>query len=82
MVVMMLYENESEKRQHLSAIQALTFSLGMSENIVRELYENELQSMIARASVRDFLSVIVIRRIREKIQNNRWLPDKYNPLCL
>lgn len=63
----MLYENESEKRQHLSAIHVLASTFGISEESVRHLYETELQSLIRHARVRDFLSVLVIRRLKEKI---------------
>lgn len=68
MVAMMLYENESERRQHLSAIQMLAASLHISEESARQLYEIELQALIGRARVRDYLSVVVMKRLREKIR--------------
>jgi hypothetical protein len=67
MVAMMLYENESEKRQHLSAIHVLASTFGIAEESVRQLYEHELQSLIGQARVRDFLSVLVIRKLKERI---------------
>lgn len=68
MVAMMLYENESERRQHLSAIQMLAATLGIAEDSVRQLYETELQSLIGRARVRDYLSVVIMKRLKERIR--------------
>jgi hypothetical protein len=70
MVANILYESESEKRQHLSAMYLLSSTFGLTENSVKQLYENELQSLVGRARVRDFLSVIVIRRLKEKLRDN------------
>jgi hypothetical protein len=67
MVATILYENDSEKRQHLSAIHVLASTFGVSEDSVRQLYEDELQSLVGQARIRDFLSVLVIRRLKEKI---------------
>ena len=67
MVATMLYESESEKRQHLSAIHVLASTFSVSEESVRQLYENELQSLVGHARVRDFLSVLVMRRLKAKI---------------
>ena len=70
MVATILYENESEKRQHLSAIHMLASTVGLSEDSVKQLYENELQNLIGHARIRDFLSVLVIRRLKEKMGDN------------
>ncbi len=67
MVAMMLYENELDKRQHRSAIHFLASHAGVSEEFVRQLYELELESLIRRARIRDFLPVLVVRRLKEKI---------------
>lgn len=67
MVAMMMYQNDAEQRQHLSAIHVLASTFGLSEDSVRQLYERELESLIGHARVRDFLSVLVIRRLKEKI---------------
>lgn len=67
MVAMMLYESESEKRHHFSAMHGLASTFGIPEESIRQLYENELQALVRRARVRDFLSVIVIRRLKGKL---------------
>lgn len=66
MVATLLYETEFEKRQHLSAIHNLAIDMGMSEDYLRQLYENELLSLKERARIKDFLSVLVIKRMKGK----------------
>ena len=61
-----LYETEFEKRQHLSAIHYLATDLQMPEDFLGQLYENELLSLKEHARVKDFLSVLVIKRMKEK----------------
>jgi hypothetical protein len=70
MTAAVLYETEFEKRQHLSAIHALATDLGMSEDLLRQLYENELQSLKEHARIKDFLSVLVMKRMREKCHDH------------
>ncbi len=72
MVATMLYENESEKRQHLSAIHVLASNFGLSEESVRILYERELEALVGRARIRDFLPVLALRRLKEKIGRERF----------
>jgi hypothetical protein len=42
-VAALLYETEAEERQHLSAICMLARDLGIAEDSIRPLYENELR---------------------------------------
>ncbi len=70
-MVAMMYQNDAEKRQHISAIQVLASDFGLSEEFVRSLYERELESLIERARIKDYLSVLVIRRLREKISRGK-----------
>jgi hypothetical protein len=69
MVAIILYENETEKKQHLSAIHMLAMNSGIKEESIRQLYERELWILKEYARVKDFLSVIIIRRLKEKIKN-------------
>ena len=66
MTAEVLYETEFEKRQHLSAIHYLAADLGMPEDYLRQLYENELMSLKEHARIKDFLSVLVIKRMKEQ----------------
>ncbi|MDL1967904.1 MAG: hypothetical protein LWW97_04985 [Deltaproteobacteria bacterium] len=68
-MVTMLYRTETEKRQHLSAIDMLANDLGIDEDSIRPFYENELRELQEHAQIRTFLSILVSRRIKEKINN-------------
>jgi len=66
-VVTILYQTEAEKRQHSSAIDMLANDLGIAEDSIRPFYENELRELQEHAQIRTFLSILVSRRIKEKI---------------
>jgi len=66
MTLPLLYETEIEKRQHLSAIHNLAIDLRISEDFLQKVYETELNSLKAQAKIKDFLTVLVIKRIKEK----------------
>lgn len=67
MVAAALYETELEKRRHLSAIHLLAMDLGISEDTLRQQYEDELKMLKEHARIRDFLPILVIKRIKEKL---------------
>ena len=69
-VVALLYETETEKRQHLSAIYMLSHDLGVAEDSIRPLYENELRGLREHARIKTFLSIFVCRHIKEKINKH------------
>lgn len=64
-----LYRTEAEKRQHSSAIDILANDLGIDEDSIRPFYENELRELQEHAQIRTFLSILVSRSIKEKINN-------------
>ena len=68
-MVTILYRTEAEKRQHSSAIDILANDLGIAEDSIRPFYENELRELQEHAQIRTFLSILVSRRIKEKINN-------------
>ena len=68
-VITMLYQTEAEKRQHSSAIDMLARDLGIDEDFIRPFYENELRALQEQAQIRTFLSILVSRRVKEKIDN-------------
>ena len=68
-MVTMLYRTEAEKRQHSSAIDMLAGDLGIAEDSIRPFYENELRELQEHAQIRTFLSILVSRRVKEKIDN-------------
>ena len=66
-MVTILYRTEAEKRQHSSAIDILARDLGIDEDSIRPFYENELRELQEHAQIRTFLSILVSRRVKEKI---------------
>ncbi len=68
-MVTILYRTEAEKRQHSSAIDMLANDLGIAEDSIRPFYENELRELQEHAQIRTFLSILVSRRVKEKIDN-------------
>ena len=68
-MVTILYRTEAEKRQHASAIDMLANDLGIDGDSIRPFYENELRELQEHAQIRTFLSILVGRRVKEKIDN-------------
>lgn len=65
MAATLLYETETERRRHLTAIHNLAMDLGVSEEYLRKLYETELLSLKEHARLKDFITVLVIKKIKE-----------------
>lgn len=65
MTVICLYEDENEKRQHVAAIQIITRDERSSEEEIRPLYEGVLQELKKEATVKNFLTVIVSRKVKD-----------------
>lgn len=63
-----LYEDESEQRQHLSAIQMLVKDVGSSEEEIRNLYEGVLQEFKDEAKIKTFLFILVSKKVRQLLQ--------------
>lgn len=66
-----LYEDEIEKKQHDLAVKKLAEDLSVSEEEIRTLYEKELERVKPRAKVKDFLTVIVTREVKNLLRNAR-----------
>ena len=60
-----LYKDEVEAKQHQSAILNLAENLHRSEIVVRPLYEIVLSRFNRTARIRDFLTVLVSRRVKD-----------------
>jgi hypothetical protein len=58
-----LYKNETEMRQHQAAISHLVQDLHASEVGVKPLYELVLARFNRTARIREYLSVLVSRRV-------------------
>jgi hypothetical protein len=62
------YDNDAEERQHSKAIQMLAGQLGMPEKEIRELYEEFLCNIKEGARIKDYLTVLVSRNVRDSIR--------------
>jgi len=72
MTTALLYETETERRQHLNAIHNLALDLGISEESLRQFYEKELLSLKEHARLKDYLTVLVIKKLKEKGDIKTW----------
>ena len=69
MDIALLYDDETEKRQHLNAIQMLALDMRIPMDVISQLYEVELGELKQSVKIKDFLTVLVSRRVREMIKN-------------
>jgi hypothetical protein len=67
-----VYSHDSrEHAKHVAMIHHLADELGCPEPEVGRLYEREFRRLSAHAKVKDFLFVLVGRRVRESVLNQR-----------
>jgi hypothetical protein len=62
------YDNDAEERQHSKAIQMLAKELGAPESEIRRLYEEILCSIKGGARIKDYLTVLVSRNVKDVIR--------------
>lgn len=60
-----LYEDETEQKQHFSAIQKLVGDVNSSEEEIRHLYEDVLKEFKSEAKIRTFLPILVSKKVKE-----------------
>jgi len=60
-----LYEDETEQKQHFSAIERLVKDMPSSEEEIRHLYEGVLKEFKSEAKIKTFLSILVSRKVKE-----------------
>jgi len=65
------YEDETEQKQHFSAIQNLVKDEGYSEEEIRPLYEGVLKEFKSEARIKTFLSILVSRKVKELLHARR-----------
>ncbi len=66
-----LYEDETEQKQHFSAIQTLAKDVRSSEEEIRPLYEGVLKEFKNEAKVKTFLSILVSKKVKALLQVRR-----------
>jgi hypothetical protein len=66
-----LYEDETEQKQHFSAIQKLVRDVSSSEEEIRHLYEDALKEFKGGAKIRTFLPILVSKKVKELLDARR-----------
>ena len=62
-----IYDSNKEQKLHGAAIHSIAQQYHMSENTVKELYEQELLKLKPKAHVKNFLSVLTVRHVKDSI---------------
>jgi hypothetical protein len=66
-----LYEDETEQKQHFSAIQRLVRDVRSPEEEIRHLYEDVLKEFKSEARIKTFLSILVSKKVKELLDARR-----------
>ena len=61
------YDTEDERRLHFGAIHALADQYNLDESMIREIYESELEKLLDSARVKTYLSVLVVRQVKNQL---------------
>lgn len=57
-------EDETEQKKHRQSVEDLSEFLNMPWDLILAIYERELALMKQRARVRDYLPILVSRRVK------------------
>ena len=68
---LILHEDETEEKQHFSAIQRLVKDVRSSEEEIRPLYEDVLKEFKSEARIKTFLSILVSKKVKELLGARR-----------
>ena len=63
-----VYENDTERKQHLRTMQRLAEDLHIPEEEIQILYETMLCSLKERARIKDYLAILVSRNVKTMIK--------------
>jgi hypothetical protein len=71
MVMIECYDNEKERAQHRLAMQRLARDLGLPVEKIGGLYEEVLGELKRTARVKDFLSILASRQVRDLLRDQK-----------
>ena len=69
-----LYEDEVDLKRHLSVMQELAKALRAPLDDIIEPYEKSLKEIRETAKVKDFITVLVIRDVKETMKEKSFHP--------
>ncbi|HLF24310.1 MAG TPA: DUF3562 domain-containing protein [Burkholderiales bacterium] len=61
--------NDVERKRHLATIERLTEQCGVPRIEVGKRYEAELERILVSTRVRDFLPILIARKIRQDLRS-------------
>lgn len=71
MNITLIAGDEKEKRKHVNAIHRISIETGISEETVALLYEETLERYRSDARIKDYLSILVSREVKDLLSNNK-----------
>ena len=63
-----LYEDDQEKQHHIHAVHVLAENVNISEMDLLELYENVLREYKRDVKIKNYLSILVTKKVRELLE--------------
>jgi hypothetical protein len=65
-----MYQNEKERKLHLSTIHEIAHMCGRPESEVEKVYEIELTKLMQVARLKDFVPVLARRVVMENLRHS------------
>ena len=62
--------DEKEKRKHVNAIHSISLETGIPEKNITSLYEEILERYSSEARIKDYLSILVSREVKDILSGN------------
>lgn len=59
-----------ERRKHLVSIEKLAQQSGVSQTEIRKLYAEELERVLDSTKIRDFLPILIERKVKQDLHKN------------
>lgn len=74
--VFCLYDDENERKLHLNAVEMIALRIGASQEDVERVYEIVLRRFKKGAKVKDFLPILVSRRVEYLLNKRKNFKEK------
>lgn len=71
-----LYRSEKEYLQHSKAIHSIAEQYHLKEALIREIYEDELKDLQKTSRLKNFLSILVTRHVKEFLYKSKLIASK------
>jgi len=63
-----LLDDDTEMQKHVNAILSLSTQMEMPVDMVSSLYSESLENYYSKASIKDFLPVLISRQVRQRLR--------------